>query len=187
MSNLGPRCWLLPLVSSSMVILLAAGCAGEGAPTSSTAPTLSAPTQVSSALTPSGQEQRQAVEAAYTQFWPRSLAVPNSPEDAWREEMAALAVDPQLTTTLEAMRRNKLVGVKPYGDVTTRINSVDVRGDRATVQDCQDGSRSGQADATTGDRKTVGSPRIPIHAQMVRDTTDGRWKVSQLDYPGGPC
>ncbi|MFE6612010.1 hypothetical protein [Amycolatopsis sp. NPDC057786] len=187
MSNPGPRWWLLTLISSGVVILLSAGCGGDGAPTSSTAPTLSAPTQAPSTLMSSGQDQRQAVEAAYTQFWPRSLAVPNSPEDTWRDAMAALAVDPQLSTTLEAMRRNKLVGVKPYGDVTTRINSVDVRGDQATVQDCQDGSRSGQADATTGDRKTVGSPRIPIHAQMVRDMADGRWKVSQLDYPGGPC
>ncbi len=101
--------------------------------------------------------------------------------------MAALAADPQLSTALEAMRRNKEVGVKPYGDVTTRITGVDVQGDRATVTDCQDGSRSGQADAATGDRKTVGSPRIPIHAQMVRDAADGRWRVSQLAYPGGQC
>ncbi len=183
-SNFGQRCRLLTLVSSGMVVLLSAGCGGDSAPPSSTAPTMAAPAQ---APTASAQEQRQVVEAAYTQFWPRSLAVPNSPEVTWREEMAALAVDPQLSTTLEAMRRNKLVGVKPYGDVTTRINSVDVRGDQATVQDCQDGSRSGQADATNGDRKTVGSPRIPIHAKMVRDTADGRWKVSQLHYPGGPC
>lgn len=187
MSNLGTRCWSVNVVIAGMVAMLSAGCGSDSAPTSSTSPTLSAPTQATSASKSSGQEQRQAVEVAYTQFWPRSLAVPNAPEDTWRDAMAALAVDPQLSTTLEAMRRNKQVGVKPYGDVTTRISSVDIRGDRAMVNDCQDGSRSGQADATTGDRKTVGSPHIPIHAQMVRDTVDGQWKVSQLEYPGGPC
>ena len=101
--------------------------------------------------------------------------------------MAALAVDPQLSTTVEAMHRNKQVGVKPYGDVTTRISRVEVHGDQATVIDCQDGSRSGQADAATGARKTIGSPQIPIHAHMVRDAADGQWKVSQLEYPGGSC
>lgn len=184
--SVGSRRWS-QLVALTGTALALASCSSGNAPAPTSSPTLSAPSQVPSAPSASGQDQRQAVEAAYTQFWPRSLAIPNTPEDTWRNAMSAIAVDPQLSTTLEAMRRNKQVGVKPYGDVTTRISHVEVRGDRATVIDCQDGSRSGQADAVTGDRKTVGSPQIPIRAQMARDAVDGQWKVSKLEYPGGPC
>ena len=180
------RSQLVALAGAALAPMLVAGCSGEGAPAPTSSPTLSAP-QVSSVPSTSGQDQRQAVEAAYTQFWPRSLAIPNTPEDSWRDALAAIAVDPQLSKTLAAMHRNKQVGVKPYGDVTTRISRVDVRGDQATVIDCQDGSRSGQADAATGERKTVGSPQIPIHARLIRDAASGQWKVAQLDYPGGQC
>ncbi|WP_157357441.1 hypothetical protein [Amycolatopsis nigrescens] len=175
------------LASAALAPMLVAGCSNGDAPAPTSSPNLSAPSQAPAAPSSSGQDERQAVEAAYTQFWPRSLAIPTTPEDTWRDAMAAIAADPQFSTTLEAMHRNKQVGVKPYGDVTTRISQVEVRGDQATVIDCQDGSRSGQADATTGDRKTVGSPEIPIHAQLARDGAGGQWKVSQLAYPGGPC
>lgn len=189
MSNIGTNRQRLNIILAGAFAMLLAGCSGGGAaaPATTSSPNLSAPSQSPSALASPGADQRQAVEAAYTQFWPRSLAIPSTPEDAWQAAMAKLAVDPQLSTTLTAMHRNKQVGVKPYGDVTTRISSVEVNGDKATVIDCQDGSRSGQADATTGDRKTVGSPQIPIHAQMSRDASDGQWKVAQLEYPGGSC
>ena len=101
--------------------------------------------------------------------------------------MAAIAVDPQLSTTLDAMRRNKTMGLTTYGDVTVRISSVEIAGGTATVVDCQDASHAGQADAATGARKTVGVPRMPVHATLVRDPADGQWKVSQLDFPGGAC
>ena len=177
---------LLSAVLTGTSVLLLAGCGGDG-PALGSSPILSAPSQVPSAPNSSGQEQQQEVETAYTQFWPRSLAIPGTPENTWQDAMAELAVDPQLSTTLDAMSRNKQAGVKPYGDVTTRISRVELDGDRATLNDCQDGSRSGQADAATGDRKTVGTSQIPILAHLIRDGADGRWKVSQLEYPGGPC
>ncbi|MET9259598.1 hypothetical protein [Amycolatopsis sp. NPDC004079] len=175
------------VVLAAAVAMLVAGCSGGAAPTTTSSSNMPAPSQPPSAPTSSEPDQRQAVEAAYTQFWPRSLAIPSTPEATWQAAMAKLAVDPQLSTTLAGMRRNKQVGVKPYGDVTTHISSVEVHGGKATVIDCQDGSRSGQADAATGDRKTVGTPQIPIHARMSRDASDGQWKVAELAYPGGPC
>lgn len=181
------RSWRLVVLAGAAVIPALAGCSGASEPAQPPSSTLSAPQQESSAAGESRHEQENAVKTAYTQFWPRSLAIPNSPPKTWRNALAEIAVDPQLTTTLEAMRRNKQAGVKPYGEVTTRISSVDVHGDRSTVIDCQDGSRSGQADAATGDRKTVGTKSIPIHAELRRDSADGRWKVSRLEYPGGQC
>jgi hypothetical protein len=127
------------------------------------------------------------VENAYTQYWPRSAQTPHKPEDTWHDEMTAIATEPQLSTILEAMHRNKNAGLTTYGDVTVRVSLVEITGNNAKIVDCQDASRAGQADARTGDRKTVGVQRMPVHATLVRDAADGQWKVSQLDFPGGAC
>lgn len=178
---------LVALASAVLAPMLVAGCSGGNAPAPTSSPSLSAPPQAPSAPSTSAQDQRQAVEAAYTQFWPRSLQVAQKPEDAWRDALAAVAVDPQLSTTLSGMRQQKAAGLTTYGEVTVRISSVEVAGATAKVVDCQDASHAGQADARTGDRKTVGVPRMPVHATLVRDTADGQWKVSQIDFPGGAC
>lgn len=176
----------LALTGAAVVPLLVAGCSGghDPAPAAPSSPNLSPPSQ---APTSSRQDEQAAVEAAYTQYWPRSAQTPHQPEDTWHDAMAAIAVDPQLSTTLDAMHRNKSLGLTTYGDVTVRISSAEVTGETATVVDCQDASHAGQADATTGDRKTVGVPRMPVHATLVHDTADGQWKILQLDFPGGTC
>lgn len=185
----GTRRWsqLVALAGAALAPMLVAGCSGEDAPAPTSSPTLSAPSQIPSAPSTSGQDQRQAVEAAYTQFWPQTMHADDKPEDTWHDTVAAVATDPQLTTTLNAMRSQKQAGIKLYGDVTVRIVSVEVNGDTAKVVDCQDASRTGQADAKTGDRKTVGVPRDPVTASLKRDTGDGKWKVAQVSFPGGTC
>lgn len=178
----------LILAGAALLPMLGVGCSSEDSPVPAPpSPNLSAPAQAPTAGSSPQQDERQAVAAAYTQYWPRSAQAPHQPEDTWQAALGAVAVDPQLSTTLEAMRRNKSVGLTTYGDVTVRISSVEITGDSATIVDCQDASRAGQADAATGDRKTVGVPRMPVHATLARGTADGRWKVSQLVFPGGAC
>lgn len=161
------------------------GCGGGSDPALSPSPTnMSAPSQVPGA---SGPDDRAAVEAVYTDFWVRTFHTGVMPEDRWHGAMSAVAVDPQLTTTLNAMHAQKEAGLAVYGDVTARIVSVRIGDTSATVVDCQDASRSGQADARTGDRKTVGILRNPVTANLTRDKTDGRWKVNQVTFPGGVC
>ena len=174
---------LVALASAALAPVLVAGCSGQGAPAPTSSPAQSAPSVPST----SGQDQRQAVEAAYTQFWPRTMHADDKPEDTWHDAVAAVATDPQLTTTLNAIRYQSQAGIKIYGDVTAHIVSVDITGDTAKVVDCQDASHTGQADAKTGDRKTVGVPRNPVNASLKRDTSDGQWKVAQVSFPGGTC
>ncbi|MTD57140.1 hypothetical protein [Amycolatopsis pithecellobii] len=183
------RRWPKPIALAGMVLapMLVAGCSGADAPAPTSSPNLSAPSQAPSAPSASGQDQRQAVEAAYTQFWPRTMHADDKPEDTWHDALAAVATDPQFTTTLNAMRYQKQAGIKIYGDVTARIVSVEVSGDTAKVVDCQDASHTGQADAKTGDRKTVGVPRNPVNASLKRDSSDGQWKVAEVSFPGGTC
>lgn len=67
-----------------------------------------------------------------------------------------------------------------------RITDVDIDGDEATVEDCQDTSETGQADAETGERKTVGVERAPTRARMERSGA-GEWKVAEVTHPDGEC
>ncbi|MFE0024095.1 hypothetical protein [Amycolatopsis sp. NPDC059021] len=185
----GTRRWprLVALSVTALTPVLLAGCSSKDAPAPTSSPNLSAPSQAHSVPSASKQDERKAIESAYTQYWPRSAQTPHKPENTWHDAMAAIAVEPQLSTTLDAMHRNKGLGLTTYGDVTVRIASVEVVGATAKVVDCQDASHAGQADANTGKPKTVGVPRMPVHATLARDPADGQWKVSQLDFPGGAC
>lgn len=59
-------------------------------------------------------------------------------------------------------------------------------GARAVVTDCQDASHSGQADATSGEPRTVGVARN-LTAGTLERGPDGTWRVTRIDYPGGGC
>ncbi|KAA9159426.1 hypothetical protein FPZ12_020180 [Amycolatopsis acidicola] len=185
MKNFGTGRWSRSIIVAAILLPPLAACSsGTGSdPAPSSQPNLSAPSQSTS---PSVQNEQAAIEDAYTSFWTHALHTSDQPEDRWHDSMAEVAVDPQLTTTLNAMQQQKQSGVKVYGDVTARIASVQVTGASAKVTDCQDASRTGQADAKTGDPKTVGVERNPVSADLVRGT-DGRWKVSQVTFPGGTC
>lgn len=163
------------------------GCGGGAEKPSSPSPNLSAPSPERPAQSSSPSTDREAVMLAYTEFWPRSLRVGQGPPDSWRPALAEIAADPQLTTTLDAMQRQKAAGVTTYGEVTVRISSIELSGSTAKVVDCQDASHAGQADVRTGAKKTVGVARMPVHAQLVRDAAAGTWKVSKTEFPGGEC
>ncbi|WP_344869493.1 hypothetical protein [Amycolatopsis ultiminotia] len=175
------------LMGAMLAASTVVSCSGGDAPSPPTMPNLSAPSPKQTATSAPLRDERQAVVSAYTQFWPRSLHIDQEPEQIWRRALAAVAAEPQLSTTLDAVHRQKATGVTTYGDVTVRISSVDVSGATAHVVDCQDASDLGQADARTGAKKTVGVARMPVHAVLTRDEADGSWKVSRTEFPGGEC
>lgn len=148
-------------------------------------PDLTAPT-VTTATT-SEIADRDAVVAAYDEYWVQTHEVPHQPLSTWRKAMAEVAVDPQLKTVLQGMRFARDVGITSYGSVTSRVSEVAVNGKVATVVDCQDASNSGKADLKTGEKRTVGVARNSVRARLERDPTDGTWKVAQITFPGGDC
>lgn len=162
------------------------GCSGdESALPPSTRP--AAPAQSSASASASAPGQQAAITSAYNNFWFRLSHADEKPEDTWHDALAAVAVDPQLSDTLKAMHQQKQTGVTVYGDVTARISSIVVHGDTAKLVDCQDASRSGQADVRSGDHKTVGVSRNPVNASLQRDRSDDQWKVARIAFPGGTC
>jgi hypothetical protein len=130
--------------------------------------------------------ERAAVEAAYRRFWAVSWDVDKQPASRWRVVLAGVSVDPELTRLYAGTKAQQQAGVRLYGQVGARPTVRQVSGNRATVSDCQDASKAGQADARTGKPKTVGVARSPVEATMVRGA-DGRWRVSDVRYTGGVC
>lgn len=131
-------------------------------------------------------DERAAVEAAYRQFWVVSWQLDRHPKARWRQVLSAVAADPELTRVLEGTRAQQRRGITRYGQVASRPSAVTVNGTTARVRDCQGADRSGQADARTGRRLTVGVPRSPVTGSLVRGA-DHRWRVSDIHYPGGRC
>ncbi|MCK2243699.1 MULTISPECIES: hypothetical protein [unclassified Crossiella] len=145
------------------------------------------PSQTSSASPPStSTDPSSSIRSAYQEFWQVAAAIDKQPESEWQTRMSAVAADPQLRRTVQGLGLLREQSVVLYGSTTARITNVELAGDRATVQDCQDGSKAGQADAKTGKPKTVGVARNPVTATMQRGT-DGRWRVSDVVFGGGAC
>jgi len=128
------------------------------------------------------------VERAYREFW-RLQAVFDSryPESQWRQVLGRVAVDPELTRSVSGARLQHRQEIRVYGQVYPRPTVLPVTGRTvATVRDCADASHAGQADASTGRPRSVGVARMPVLATVVR-AADGRWRVSDLRFPGGTC
>lgn len=104
----------------------------------------------------------------------------------WHDQLAEVAAEPQLSRMVDNLKALQSRSLTVYGSPEDHVTKIDVVGNSATVQDCQDASATGQADAKTGDRKTVGIPHSPVVARMQHGT-DGKWRVAEISYPGGTC
>lgn len=123
---------------------------------------------------------------AYVRFWDVSLPVDQLPPDQWRPVLAQVAAEPMLTQLVTGTDWQQEHNLRLYGRVQARVRDVHLDGSQATVRDCQDASKTGQADRTAGSAKTVGVARNPVDATLVRGT-DGIWRVSRIRYPQGSC
>lgn len=129
---------------------------------------------------------KQDVVAAYRQFWYVAQHLDVQQETAWRATLARVATDPALTRILDELRGRVDAGYHQFGSVIPRPTAISVHGDRASVLDCQDASRTGELDDSTGLATNVGQARTPVAAVLVRGT-DHRWRVSDANYLSGDC
>lgn len=131
---------------------------------------------------------RDAVEDGYRAFWPVVATFALRPEPQWRAALSRVAADPQLSFALAVARQHRRDGIAVYGQVRplTPTVALDRTVMRATVRDCADFSRTGQVDVLTHAPRTVGAARTPLSASVSRGA-DGRWRVSQVMFPGGRC
>jgi hypothetical protein len=142
---------------------------------------------VSRSASTSGQD-RAAVLAAYQEFWRVGRTFDRDyPPAQWRAVLSQVATDPVLSRAVSGAQLQRQNGTVLYGQVIPHptVTSLDPAG-QARVSDCQDASHAGQADAKTGKPKTVGVAHSPVRAILLRGT-DGRWRVSDVEYVGGRC
>lgn len=188
--GLSRRCRWAVLVA----VVVTCGVAGcdQASTQDSTRGTSSATVPVPSGAVPSraGRDDaadRSAVESAYREYWRASETLDRLPERQWPSVLGRVAVDPQLGLVLANARTQKRNGVTVYGHVVPRPTVGPIAGARrARVVDCQDASKSGQADARTGRPRTVGVARNPVEAVLIRGADD-RWRVSTVTYRRGTC
>lgn len=160
---------------------MVAACADTAPAARPDGPVIAAPPQAQ----PHRSSEQTRVAEDYERFWQVSQALPHQPADQQRSELASVATEPLTSTMLGNLDKQRARGIAPYGHVHPRINAVRIDGSGAVVTDCQDASRSGQADAS-GQPRTVGLARNPVSGTLQRGA-DGAWRMVRIDYPGGSC
>ena len=179
----------IAIAALSLAVLVLPACTDGSS--SSSAPTSPTPAQTSPATTSPATDpasDRAAAETAYRAIWPLLAKFDQRyPEAEWTAVLSRVAVDPQLSQAIAVARQQRRTGVRLYGEPRPRAPRVTLNGaTRASVADCADFSRYGQADAKTGKPRTVGVARSPVKATLI-EGRDGVWRVAEITYPGGTC
>lgn len=114
------------------------------------------------------------------------MTVSRQPPDSWRRSLTAVAAEPLLSELLDGLTEQHRKGLLDYGSITVNPRIVRAEGQRVSIVDCQDASRSGTLDPDTGIAKGVGSARTPVAAVLDRGA-DGRWRLTEARYLEGSC
>lgn len=183
----------VPLVGAGVAVaFIVAACTDSSPSRGTTGPTTATAVTSSSAVTatqsPTAVAEPAAVEAAYRAFWPVIATFDRRyPPTQWRSVLGHVAVDPQLSQALAVATQQRRIGVAVYGQPNPRAPRAALGpASRATVSDCIDFSHYGQADAKTGQPKTVGKARTPISVTLAKGR-DGAWRVADVTFPKGGC
>ena len=196
--NNGPRLGLsdshLPWVSGTAHTLVVTVALVLGITSCTSGPqTETSPREAAPASSPSSSRSTApaadagAVETAYRAFWPTLTTFDRRyPEAQWKTVLGRVSVDPQLSQAIAVAKEQRRNGITLYGQPQPRTPKITVSSKaRATLTDCVDFSRSGQADARTGQRKTVGVARTPVTLIFTKGANG--WRVSNVTFPAGKC
>jgi hypothetical protein len=127
------------------------------------------------------------VQAAYRAFWPVVATFTDGPQPRWRNTLAVVAADPQLSFAVAAALQQRRIGLTTYGQTTPGTPRVQLDSPRhASLRDCADFSHTGQSEIKTGYKRTVGVARTPLSVVAVKGG-DERWRISQVTFLGGKC
>ncbi|MEV4105706.1 hypothetical protein AB0J42_36160 [Nonomuraea sp. NPDC049649] len=111
-------------------------------------------------------------------------------EEAQPQERKAIledvATQPLLDRMLRGIAALRTTGRVTWGSPVVHTFDIEIKGDRATLHDCQDGSHSGQADDKTGKRLTHGKSSTHLVATLYKGD-DGAWRVSKVEQVEEPC
>jgi hypothetical protein len=174
----------LSLVAAALALGAAAGC-NDDSPKTNASPIINSATTVSP--TPSTTGEQAAILSQYRLFWSSLTRVSRMPAEARRGALEKFTIDPELKSLLTGMLRTDTKGQVFYGADVPRASQASVSPDgmTAVVNDCQDSTRSGVANRTTGQHLTVGVARNHVVVTMKKSA--GVWKVAFVSHTKTPC
>ncbi|MBD3147062.1 hypothetical protein [Microbispora bryophytorum] len=129
-----------------------------------------------------------AVVEAYTAYWPASTRAVTLPREEARRLLSQYETDDQVEGELKGIARYQEMDREGWGEVVVHVKKVTVKGDTATVLDCMDASRTGEADSRTHKLipGTLSTPYFSVEATMRRGA-DGRWRILQKKALESKC
>ena len=169
---------------------LAAGCGGHDSkvvlpPASSASPSTVTTTPSPS---PSPATTKDAVVTAYKGTFLAVNQALQAPAERIRSILSGYVTGDFLDFQVRQLVDQQARHLEPWGNVVVHVTKVDVRGDKATVRDCQDASHAGLADART--HQLIAGSRGSAHRNLRAELTrggDGRWRVSDLRQFKATC
>jgi hypothetical protein len=173
-------------VLAGALVLLLAGCVvlADDAP-------WSGPTRSGSATSGAATGVQLAefgVRQAYEEFWWVVSRLDGQPAVRWRGMLSVVATGAALDWQVARAEDRAARGVHLYGEVIVHVVAVrSALTMRATLLDCQDASRFGEAKKGTGRAVSVGETGVRVVGTLVRDREFGSWRVTDIEYPGDRC
>ncbi|WP_152990763.1 hypothetical protein [Sphaerimonospora mesophila] len=169
-----------------VLALSASACgANEGAlPKSSpsVATTVSPPQP---APTPTGMAAKEALVAAYKGLYSAGQHAERIPDGQRKSIISPYVTEPLLSRMLRGIVALRASGRFTWGMPVFHPFGVKVKGQKATLHDCQDNRNTGQMDEKTSKRVLHGSENTHLVATL--HLVDGAWKVSTLEHVREPC
>lgn len=174
-----------PLVAVAVVGALS-GCSGVGpaaAPAPSATPSVVPRPAATLALPLDSKAQ---LLKQYEAFWSSLSSISRRPASQRRTALAKITMDPELKSAVEDLAGLDAKGQVLYGSNLPRPNpKIAPDGLTAVVDDCQNSTMAGVANATTMARISAGVPRN--HVVVTSKKSDGTWKIAFVAYTRTPC
>ncbi|WP_203883445.1 hypothetical protein [Planotetraspora kaengkrachanensis] len=127
-----------------------------------------------------------AVVAVYRDLYPAGQRAEQTPPEERRAILEDVATQPLLDRMLRGIAALRVTRRVTWGTPVIHAFDVEIKDDRATLHDCQDGTKSGQADDKTGERLTHGKSGTHLIATL-QTGEDGVWRVSKVEQVKAPC
>jgi len=135
---------------------------------------------------PAHTPAEEAVVAVYRNLYPAGQRAEKTQPEERKAILEDVATQPLLNRMLRGIAALRTTGRVTWGSPVVHASDIKIKGDRATLHDCQDGSHSGQADDKTGKRLTHGKTGTHLVATL-RKGDDGAWRVSKVEQVEEPC
>ncbi|MFC0861667.1 hypothetical protein ACFHYQ_05075 [Sphaerimonospora cavernae] len=127
----------------------------------------------------------EAVIAAYKGIYFAGRRAEHTPDGQRKPILAPYVTEPLLSRMLRGIVALRATGRFTWGMPVLHPFDVKIRGQKATLHDCQDDRKTGQMDEKTSQRLLHGVEKTHLVATLL--LVDGAWKVSTVEQVRQPC